>query len=80
MDSKSFEWRPWKTFKPEDPRPPRLPIDEPPCKHCLFFYPIAKSAFDSDRKAFRSRGVTLCHAEEMFKDFSCFQKRADEDV
>jgi len=80
MSDEAFEWKPWKTHKPKDPRPLRLPIEEPPCKHCLFFYPIAKTGFDEKSKAFRFSGVTICHAAEMFSDFSCFTKRATEDV
>jgi len=55
-------WEPWKTYNncPDN----KLPISEPPCPHCRYWYPIKnKDGFG---------GVTLCQARYMLPDFSCF--------
>lgn len=57
------EWAPWKDFAKELER---LPIDEPPCKRCIYFNPrrrYVEGHYD---------GVEICTVREMNHDFSCF--------
>ncbi len=61
-------WKPWKTYCAE---PERLPIEEPPCKHCSHWNPVREFA----RLEFM--GVRCCQADEMFHDFSCFNPAED---
>lgn len=63
-----MKWEPWEQYKTLTPV--RLPISEPPCKWCKFFDPIA--VFDKEGKF---DGITCCHAEEMFSDYSCYRER-----
>lgn len=64
-----MSWKPWEEYghlKVE-----RLPIAAPPCPACRFWKPIPvffpDGTFD---------GVRLCHVEEQYKDFSCFDEIA----
>lgn len=58
------KWEPWKTYhKEQEP----LPIAEPPCKYCEYWKPV--NLFDAHGLV---DGVRLCHAADMFRDFSCY--------
>lgn len=49
----------------------KLWLENPPCKNCLHWRPEIKPSinyFD---------GIALCHAEEMFHDFSCFRMKEE---
>jgi hypothetical protein len=60
-----YQWEPWILFKSDTEV---LPIDEPPCKFCHNWKPVKN--FDSSGNF---SGLTLCHAETQFKDFSCYK-------
>lgn len=66
-----FVWNPWEQVVD----PPLLKgIDEPPCKHCKFWEPIA--LFKSYGGGGPSReGTRCCHADDMHYDFSCFRSK-----
>lgn len=64
----SDKWKPWIDHSKAEQ--PTLPIDEPPCKTCKWFRPVAN--FNA---AGQVEGVTLCHAPEMYSDFSCHKVR-----
>ncbi len=49
----------------------RLDVAEPPCKSCLHFRPVVEMGGDD------WTGVRMCHAKEMFSDFSCCEPKAD---
>ena len=65
-----MKWQPWIDYRSNETA---LPIDEPPCKHCEYWYPV---------RVFNSRGrfdgVTLCHSPNMESDFSCFREQKKE--
>ena len=73
-----FIWKPWDEFKEqEDQRAnvAKLPIDEPPCKHCRFWFPVLE--FDLHYGYPHTTGVKCCHSEDMFDDFSCYRARRE---
>jgi hypothetical protein len=46
-----------------------IELDGPPCAECFYWQPgieLLNGNFD---------GITLCHAEDMHGDFSCFRER-----
>ena len=47
-----------------------LPITNPPCNKCLHWRP--EVTFRDDHRGQVVDGVRLCHAKEMFHDFTCF--------
>lgn len=47
-----------------------LNIKEPPCKSCKFFMPRALTNHVGVFK-----GISLCSAKEMYRDFSCWEDR-----
>lgn len=64
------EFNPWdiKTELPE------LDISEPPCKNCINWHP--QQTFNSCvGKGFIPCGIRLCHAEKMYRDFSCYKEK-----
>lgn len=63
-----MKWNPWGLLV--DIKPPSLPIEEPPCKYCLNFNPVA--VFGPDGTASK---VKCCHTKEMYNDFSCYISR-----
>lgn len=62
-------WQPWHGPMPEVPR---LAIDAPPCPFCKHWRPEPK--LDHTETGQRWVGVVLCHAEDMWQDFSCFKE------
>ncbi len=48
-----------------------LPISEPPCKACKNFRPQRRYS-DFGLEGIKCTGIKVCHAQEMFNDFSCF--------
>lgn len=51
-------------------------VKEPPCKVCVHFKPELELAHHkSDKVLFM--GVRICHADEMFQDFSCFKAKKE---
>ena len=48
----------------------RLTVPAPPCPDCAHWRPLIKLR---DKGEFD--GIRLCHAEEMFRDFTCFSLR-----
>lgn len=48
---------------------------EPPCLRCVHWGPVALT---NTRGSFE--GVRLCHAEEWFRDFSCYTPRRGDGV
>lgn len=65
-----IEWKPWLGPMPEVPK---LDIEGPPCKNCIHWNP--QPHFVDGHKGCEIQGVKLCHADEMFNDFSCFKER-----
>jgi len=61
-----MRWAPWEDYKNVEEE--TLPIEEPPCKHCLFWRPT-NTYFANGGVS----GVRCCRAEEMFSDFSCYR-------
>jgi hypothetical protein len=59
----SFTWEPW-----EQNQIKLNKIKRPPCEHCLYWEPVK-------RKTETDYGARLCHAPDMYSDFSCFQKK-----
>lgn len=55
-----FVWEPWEV------EPSLEKVTEPPCRHCSRFQPERRE---------QGLGVTICHANEQFADFSCFRSR-----
>jgi hypothetical protein len=64
-----MKWQPWDDFRPEPQD--ALPIPAPPCPSCVHWNPVRK--FEADGVY---GGVKLCHATDMFSDFSCFKEKA----
>jgi len=58
-----MKWQPWKDYDIA------VNITEPPCKKCKHF--MAQISYYPSGLF---EGVKLCHAEEMFQDFSCFKE------
>lgn len=58
-----FEWEPW-----DWPQEKVNKIEQPPCKYCLHWNPII---IRHDCPGLDS--VVLCHAKDIFSDFSCFE-------
>lgn len=68
-----MEWSPWENQ--EQNKPPTAQnqgqtITKPPCEHCKHFKPEIK--FAPGPQGQRPNGVTICHANEMHHDFSCY--------
>ena len=51
----------------------KFDLSEPPCKECKYFKPQAVFILDRSRLTFD--GCDICHATEMFGDFSCFVEK-----
>jgi hypothetical protein len=51
---------------------PELPITSPPYVDCKFWNPRRMFEVPGDTQ---TSGVRLCHAKEMYQDFSCFRDR-----
>lgn len=64
------KWQPWKDYEVE---PEILPIEGPPCSQCKYWKPTRKFCLDGVYS-----GVELCRRTEMFRDFSCYQERDDQ--
>jgi hypothetical protein len=62
----SKTWEPWEIYKNEKIH--TLPIEEPPCKNCLFWKPHVN--FNNGF----FEGVKCCVAENMYDDFSCYKE------
>jgi len=71
---KAFEWKPWDEYSEEQARAAlSILVEWPPCQHCKFWRP--QIDVDKVAGAQRYNGVILCHAETMYRDFSCFDSR-----
>jgi hypothetical protein len=64
------DWKPWDLPMPPAPS---MPIDAPPCSHCVYWKPQAKPV--QTQAGVKWSGVILCHAMMMHHDFSCFESR-----
>lgn len=64
-----MEFKPWKTFR-KNYKPEKIKVEEPPCKCCVHWNPVRK--YKNTDYGMIYDGVILCHAKEMFVDFSCF--------
>ena len=62
------KWTPATDYERE---PEVLPIYAPPCPECKHWKPVRM--YDGARYD----GVRLCHAEDMLRDFSCFELKAE---
>lgn len=69
--SPSARWQPWVDFK-DRPQGP-IPVYSPPCPTCKFWRPVIQRKETPYGDFFD--GVTCCHNEDMFGDFSCFKPR-----
>lgn len=65
------KWDPWNIKATA----PALNITEPPCKDCRFWNPYA--VFETNKKTGQvaQNGIRCCTAEDMFRDFSCYEPR-----
>jgi len=63
------KWQPWVDYK--DTGNPAIPLDEPPCKNCKWWGPMAIWRVSAGKTYFN--GIQCCHGEEMCRDFSCFE-------
>ena len=71
-----MNWKPWNTLKKQQPLEATNygePITEPPCRHCRSFAP--QISFMNTPEGQKQDGVVICHAGQMYHDFSCFVKR-----
>ena len=68
----------WNKIYRDLPSIPPLDVSEPPCPQCKYWRPQPKVAMVKGAQVVQ--GVILCHAEDMYRDFSCFEQReaADE--
>lgn len=66
---REFDWKPWEDYKKT--KELELPINEPPCKKCLLWKPQPK--FVNTSAGIQFDGLICCHANEQYKDFSCFK-------
>jgi len=68
-------------FAPWNIDPPPLEsgpitVAGPPCVHCRHWRPCANVIESSVQPGIRFYdGVTLCHADEQFRDFSCYRPK-----
>lgn len=63
-----MDWKPWKEFEKELEV---LPVVGPPCADCIRWKPVR--VYDHSLYS----GVKLCHAENMWHDFSCFRNKVE---
>jgi len=47
-------------------------MPEPPCKHCIYFYPVTLIEYKPAIGRNQYAGIRLCHAQKMEPDFSCW--------
>ncbi len=66
-------WAPWDDFAVDTEI--SIPIEAPPCAGCIHFRPVRRFAMVDDAPVYE--GVTLCHADGMCGDFSCFQSEPE---
>ena len=67
-----MEWEPWE----KDGLVKDLQIKDcigPPCVHCRFWIPERNVRKTTEGQKYD--GVTLCHAGDMYHDFSCFRDK-----
>jgi hypothetical protein len=55
---------------------PTLPIEGPPCAGCRHWKPQQKVMHTA--RGFMFDGTRLCHSNEMYSDFSCFDAKNPE--
>jgi len=72
---KADRWEPWEDYKMEfeKDRGEILAIPGPPCRRCAFWKP--QRQYQNRDGGIYFDGLTLCHAGEMFGDFSCYRPR-----
>lgn len=70
----NYKWEPHETYRDETII---LDIPGPPCKHCAFWKP--QRQYMTLPKKVLYDGVTICRAEDMYNDFSCFEFRVSGD-
>ena len=70
-----MKWQPWIDF--DDGEVEILPISEPPCKECSRWLPQRVYKLMGDSIKFD--GVELCHAPEMYPDYSCYRAKVVSD-
>lgn len=72
------EWLPWKEFEtpPGVVKTDILDIAGPPCRGCVHWRP--QRQYLNDKKGPIFDGVKLCHAPDMFGDFSCYVAKPEE--
>lgn len=68
-----FVFRPWHDYAMQADEVTKIPIEEPPCKHCKKWNP----RITTDQLG-KYAGVSLCGAKEMYHDFSCFKEKEGE--
>ena len=71
-----MKFEPWKDYIDEPLK--RLPIDEPPCKHCQYWYPYME--YVTTESTIRFTGIICCRADERHNDFSCYREKKDENT
>ena len=71
---KTAEFAPWSKF--EKSSLVQLPITDSPCGQCIHWAPRRDISVDSKGEE-TFEGITLCHATDMYKDFSCFNPKED---
>ena len=62
----------WNKVYRELPDIPALKVPEPPCSHCRYWRPQPRVVMLKGAQVVQ--GIVLCHAEKMYRDFSCFEE------
>ena len=63
----NVNWEPWKEYADDAEI---LPIEEPPCKYCIFWHPHREY---NSMGSFT--GIRCCTSYAMHHDFSCYSPR-----
>lgn len=73
-----MKFEPWEKFK-KDYEPEPIDVKKPPCPHCKHWKPVRLYAGGlADNTVMIFNGVRLCHAVDMFPNFSCYVDREEE--
>lgn len=63
----------WDKVYRQLPKIPALKISEPPCRHCRHWRPEPNIKVHKGAQVVQ--GIVLCQAENMHRDFSCYDER-----